>query len=107
MAKPSPTALSIDYLYAQECQLVQKVETWNAFARKKNDLFQCWDVLAIKDEETIAVQVTSRANVSARLRKIAEADSTPHLRRAGWTLLVHGWDKGQDGKWRLKEVDVS
>lgn len=107
MAKPSTTALSIDYLYAQECQLVQKVETWNAFARKKNDLFQCWDVLAIKDEETIAVQVTSRANVSARLRKIAEADSTPHLRRAGWTLLVHGWDKGPDGKWRVREVDVS
>lgn len=107
MAKPSLTALTIDYLYSQGCQLVQKVEVWNAFARKKNDLFQCWDVLAIKDEETIAVQVTSRSNVSARLRKIAEADSTPHLRRAGWTLLVWGWDKDSEGKWRVKEVNVS
>jgi hypothetical protein len=70
-------------------------------------LFECWDVLAIVEGETVAVQTTSRANVSSRLKKIAEAESTPHLRVAGWRLLVHGWDKDKDGKYRLREVDVS
>lgn len=106
MAAKSPTALTIDYLWSIGCQLVQKVETWNHFARRRNDLFECWDVLAIKDGETIAVQTTSRGNVSSRAAKIADAESTPHLRRAGWKLIIHGWDK-KDGAHRLKEVDVS
>ena len=59
--------------------------------------FGCWDVLAIRDGETIAVQTTSRSNVSSRAKKIAEAESTPHLRRAGWKLVIHGWDKGRKG----------
>lgn len=107
MAKSSPTALSIDMLWADGCQLVQKVETWNPFARRRNDLFECWDILAIRDGETIAVQTTSRANVSSRMRKIAEKESTLHLRKAGWRLLVHGWDKGPDGKHRVRVEDVS
>lgn len=106
MAKPSPTSLTIDYLYSIGCDLVQKVEVWNPFARKRKDLFDCWDVLAIKDGQTIAVQTTSRGNISSRAAKIAEAESTPHLRKANWTLLIHGWDK-KGGEYRLKEVDVS
>ena len=106
MAAPSPTALTIDYLWADGCQLVQKVETWNPFAKRRNDLFECWDVLAIKDGNTIAVQCTSRSNMSSRAKKIAEAESTPHLRKAGWRLLVMGWDK-RDGTHRVKVEDVS
>lgn len=106
MAKKSPTALTIDSLWADGCQLVQKVETWNPWAKKRNDLFECWDVLAIRDGQTIAVQTTSRSNISARVKKIAECESTAHLRKAGWILLVHGWDK-HEGIFRLKVVDVS
>jgi hypothetical protein len=105
MAKPSPTKLSMDHL-ALDCDLVQKVETWNPWAKVRNDLFGCWDVLAIRDGQTIAVQTTSRSNMSARARKIADAESTPHLRKAGWTLLIHGWDTFE-GKPRLKVEDVS
>lgn len=106
MAAKSPTVLTMDHLHAIGCQLVQKVETWNHFARRRNDLFGCWDVLAIKDGETIAIQVTIRTNMASRANKIAEAESTPHLRKAGWKLLIHGWDK-KDGEYRLREVDVS
>lgn len=106
MPTPSPTALTIDYLWSQGFNLVQKVETWNHFARKRNDLFGCWDVLAIKDGETVAIQVTSRGNMSSRAKKIAESESTPHLRKANWKLIIHGWDK-HEGKYRLKEVDIS
>lgn len=107
MSKPSPTSLSIDKLWADGCDLVQKVETWNPWAKRRNDLFECWDILAIRGSETIAIQTTSRTNVSSRAKKIAEAESTPHLRKAGWRLLIHGWDKGPDGKYRLREEDVS
>jgi hypothetical protein len=107
VAKKSPTQLTIDYLYAEGAQLVQKVEVWNPFARKRKDLFDCWDVLAVKDGQTIAVQTTSRGNISARANKIAESESTPHLRRAGWTLHIYGWDKGPDKLPRVKIVDVS
>lgn len=107
MSKTTLTSHTIDYLQKQGCQLVQNVETWNFFARKRKDLFGCWDVLAVRGTETIAVQVTSRSNISSRLRKISDADSTPHLRKAKWTLLIHGWDRQQDGRMRLKEVNVS
>lgn len=106
MSKPSPTKLSIDKLWEEGCCLVQKVETWNPFARRRNDLFECWDILAIRAGETIAVQTTSRSNISSRAKKIAEAESTPHLRKAGWSLEIHGWDK-HEGKNRVRVVDVS
>lgn len=102
----SPTALTIDYLYSIGCTPVQKVEVWNAFAKRRVDLFGCWDILAIKGKETIAVQCTSRGNMSSRIKKIAESEYTPMLREAGWTLWVIGWDK-QDGKYRMKLEDVS
>lgn len=106
MAASSPTALTMDYLHSQGYDLVQKVEVWNPWSRTRHDLFGCWDVLGVINGTTVAIQVTSRGNMSSRIRKIAEAESTPHLRKAGWKLLVHGWDK-HEGRHRLKEVDVS
>ena len=68
-----------------------------------------WDILAVKDGETVAIQVTSKSNMSARIKKISR-DIEPHtknLREANWTLLVHGWFKNKSNRWEVKEVDVS
>ena len=73
----------------------------------KRDLYGCWDILAIRDGETMAVQVTSGSNLSHRAKKIAEAESTPEVRKCGWTLMIHGWRKNSKGKWVVREVDVS
>ena len=64
-------------------------------------------MLAVKGQETLAVQTTSGSNVSKRVAKIADAEATPVLREAGWRLHVHGWSKRANGRWELRVVDVS
>jgi len=102
---PSPTERSLKHLREQGYR-VAVVEKWNPHARIRQDLFGFIDLLAIRGAETLAVQTTSRGNVSARVKKITEADALADVRKAGWRILVHGWGKLKDG-WTLKEVDVS
>lgn len=103
----SPTARSIDYLYAQGYTLVVKGEHWNHWAKIRQDFAGILDLIAFKKGETLGIQVTSRDNMASRRNKIADHDNTPHLRDAGWRLEIHGWDKGPDNKWRVKVEDVS
>jgi len=103
----SPTERTLAHMRKAGCR-AQVVEHWNAFAKRRIDLFGIVDVLALSPEgETIGVQATSLTNVSSRVNKIAESDALSALRRCGWKLLVHGWGKGADGKIRMREVDVS
>lgn len=104
--KQSPTARSLAHL-RKSCQLVQVVEKWNPHARIRQDLFGIIDILAIRDGETVAVQSTSWSNTKSRINKMTESDALEHLRKAGWTLLVHGWRKNKNGKYELKEIDIS
>lgn len=82
-------------------------ERWNPFAKIRQDLFGIIDVLAVGNGETVAVQCTSGSNLSSRLKKIADSDATPILRKSGWRILAHGWRKNSAGKWVLREVDCS
>lgn len=103
----SPTRRSLAHLRKAGC-VAQVVEHWNAFAKRRIDLFGIVDVVALSpDGQTIGVQATSLSNVSARVNKIAESESVAALRKCGWRLLVHGWGKGSNGRYRLREVDVS
>ena len=102
----SPTQRSMDLL-RERGVFVDKTEHWNAFARRRQDLFGIIDVLGIApDGTTIAVQTTSASNVSSRIRKIADAPVTVLLRKAGWKIVVHGWRKVK-GRWQVREVDCS
>lgn len=83
------------------------VERWNPHAKIRQDLFGTVDVLCIGKGETVAVQTTSGSNVASRVTKIAESEATPDMRAAGWRILVHGWRKGSNGRWILREVDCS
>ena len=108
----SPTQLSLKEL-RKTCDLVQVVEVWNHHAFIRQDLFGIIDILAIRGGDTIAVQCTSRGNMNARIRKMSESDALPHLRKAGWTILAHGWAKrkvkrgGVATRNELMEVDLS
>jgi len=102
----TPTQRSLAHLRADGWQ-VAIVEHWNPFARIRQDLFGVLDLLAVRDGVTLGVQTTSGSNVSARVKKIAESDAVPALRRAGWAIHVHGWRKGANGRWALREVDCS
>ena len=85
--------------------LVATVEHYNSFTRRKHDLFGCIDLLAIGNGETLAIQVTSRSNMSARIKKIEDSLALPEMLRSKWRILVHGWDKGTNGRYRLKEFE--
>ena len=87
--------------------LVWITETWNAFARIRQDLWGIADLICLRGEEVLAVQVTSRNNVSARCKKIADAPTIGPIRAAGIRVEVHGWGKLADGKYHCRIVDVS
>ena len=103
----SPTQRSLAQLRERgyQCHIV---EYWNAFSRKRVDLFGIFDILGVGNGETIAVQTTSRGNISSRLTKITDSDKIGECRKAGWRVEIHGWDKAPtSGRWRCKTVDVS
>lgn len=102
----SPTQRTLAYL-RKNGYMVAITEKWNPFAKIRQDLFGIVDVLAVREGETLAVQCTSADNVSSRVNKIAESESVPMLRKAGWKIVVHGWRKGSNGRYTLREVDCS
>ena len=102
----TPTQLTLRHL-RNDGWTAEVVEKWNPHAQVRNDLFGFVDVLAVRGPETLAVQTTSAANVSARVRKIADSPTIGAVREAGWRILVHGWAK-KSNRWVLaREVDVS
>lgn len=84
---------------------VATVEHYNAFTKRKHDLFGCIDLLAIGNGETVAVQVTSKSNLSARKHKVEEAEAYPEMLRSKWRVILHGWFK-ENNRWQLKEVEL-
>ena len=101
----TPTQRSLAYL-REEGYTVAIVERWNPHARIRQDLFGFIDLLAIRKDETLAVQVTS-TGVSSRIKKIMESDFLPKVRDAGWRIIVHGWRKNSKGRYVLRVEDIS
>lgn len=101
----SPTARS-KALLEKEGYKVAIVERWNPHANIRQDLFGFIDLLAIRENETLAIQTTSYSNVSSRITKIAEHDNVEAVRKAGWRIVVHGWQK-KGARWECRVVDVS
>ncbi len=102
----SPTQLTLKHL-RDEGWTAEVVEHWNPHARIRKDLMGFIDVLAVRGPETLAVQTTSAANVSSRIRKIADSPHIAAVREAGWAVHVHGWKKVK-GRWTLhRDEDVS
>jgi hypothetical protein len=73
----------------------------------RNDLFGAFDLLAVNSAGDVkAVQVTSRSNVNARVKKLTDLPVLAWLRKAGWGLEVWGFGRTKTkGDW-LK-VDLS
>jgi len=83
------------------------VERWIPGMHVKKDLFGFIDVLAIREGEVLGVQVTSRDHVATRITKITEHDNVAAVRAANIRIEVHGWDKGSNGRWRVRVEDIS
>src|SRR3546814_1483966 len=84
----SPTARTLAKLRA-DGWLAWVVEKWIPQTRKRSDLLGYIDILALRDGEVLAVQATSRSNVSSRVNKIAGHENVAAVRAAGWAIHVH------------------
>ena len=101
----SPTQRTLAYLREQGylCAIVEK---WNPHVKIRQDLFGFIDILAIKKDETLAVQCTS-TGVAARVKKIQESEYLSRVREAGWKILIVGWSKNSKGKYVMRLLDIS
>jgi len=106
MAGKSPTQRSLEYLREQGYH-PEVVERFNSFTKQRKDLWTWCDILAIKKDEVLAVQVTSSTNVSKRIHKIQESDTVGKVRDAGIRIEVHGWGKNSKGRYVLRVEDIS
>lgn len=104
-ASLSPTQRSLAYLREQGYR-VAIVEHWNPHARIRQDLWGWCDLLAIRKNEVLAVQVTA-SGVAARIKKIEESDTIGMVRDAGIRVEVHGHRKNSKGKYVMRIVDIS
>lgn len=104
--KVSPTQRTLKEMRSRgfHCAVVER---WNPHAKLRVDLFGFIDILCLGDGEVIGVQATSYQHVAERITKIQDHDNVAAVRKAGVKILVHGWKKGKDGKYLLREVDVS
>ena len=100
----SPTELTLRKLRT-DGYICKTVEHWNPFAKIRQDLWG-FDVIAAKRGEALLVQCTTASNMSARINKLAELESTPRVREAGFRLLVWGWKKIKN-RWTVIEKDIS
>lgn len=106
----SPTQRSLK-LMRDRGYLVAITEKYNPFAKIRQDLFGFIDMLAIKGDETIAIQTTDGTSVSKRINKIQTLESARlWLESSNRSIVVHGWRKvGPRGKrktWECREVKV-
>lgn len=103
----SPTSRSLDYLRNEGwfCSVVEQTIRGKGIVFKR-DLWNCADILCLREEEILAVQTTSGSNVSSRVKKVTECEALPRIRKAGILFHIHGWAKLKAG-WTLRIIDVS
>ena len=91
--------------FQEKGYLVANVESYNHFIKRKKDLFGIIDLLCIGNGETVAVQVTSKSNMSSRIKKIEASEAFPEMLRSGWRVVVHGWWKNKSNRYEVKEFE--
>ena len=101
----SPTQRSLEYLreLGYHCEIVEK---WNSFTKQRKDLWGWCDILAIRKDEVLAVQVTASA-VADRIKKIQDSTTVALVRDAGIRIEVHGHRKNSKGKYVMRIEDIS
>jgi hypothetical protein len=102
----TPTQHSLAYL-RRHGYLPAVVERWIPRINRRADLWHFADLLAVHPgrKEFLQVQVTTAANVAARLAKArAQPELAPWL-AAGGRFHVHGW-RCVDGRWHVRVVVV-
>jgi len=111
MPKVSPTQRSMALL-RKEGSVFQVVERWNAFARRRIDLFGCIDIVCIHPTRgIIGIQATSGTNHSARISKSLAEPKLKNWLEAGGKFEVWSWAKkgaaGKAKRWTCRIQPIS
>lgn len=109
-----PTQRSLNLLRSQG-YTVYVVESYNAFAKVRRDLFGFIDICAIHPDKkgVLGVQTTSGSNLAARITKAEALDAYKLWINTGNAVEFHGWRKLKTGKvqrtWQplIRRVDLS
>ncbi|MGC8519278.1 MAG: hypothetical protein ACP5P4_12245 [Steroidobacteraceae bacterium] len=100
----TPSARSVRLLEA-EGFTVDTVERWIPGARIRRDLFGMFDLIAVRNATTLAVQVTTSDHLANRRRKVAASPFLERIRAAGWQIELHGWRKS-GRRWECRREAV-
>jgi hypothetical protein len=105
----SPTSRTLKWL-KDSGWTVAITERWCPFSKRRKDLFNFIDILAVRNDCTIGVQCTSGSNVAARKTKILGLDEAKLWVSGGSRKIwVVGWRKlKKTNRWepRVDEVLV-
>lgn len=86
---------------------IDTAESYNAFSRRKKDLFRFIDIMGLHAAkgETLAVQATSKTNLSTRIKKAQALIDYHYWLACGNPVEFHGWFK-PNHIWVLKVIRV-
>lgn len=106
----NPSQRSLALLRKRGYDVVQNVEYWNPYAKRRKDLFGFLDILAMRKgtREILGVQTTSGSNLSARIKKAQALEAYHTFLACGGSVEFHGWRKiGKPPRWkpRLHRID--
>jgi hypothetical protein len=73
----------------------------------KRDLFNCIDILALRDGVTLAIQVTAGSSHANRATKVKENEYLPLMLAAGWRVEVWSYRKGANGRYSRRVEPIA
>lgn len=111
MSRPgtSPTQLSIRRLkdLGMACAVVEKFNTFVGEHGIRQDMFGFADIVAVGRAGIMAVQTTSRGNISSRERKVLMNPAAYLWALGNGIVVVHGWEMNGAGRWECEERRLS
>jgi len=98
----SPVQLSLKWLrdHGYECQ---KVEHWNHYAKRRQDLFGFIDILAVSEHHLLGIQSTDGSHHAEHVGKIM-ANRIAHDLAYHMDIEIWSWSKKLTGKRRKDKL---
>lgn len=101
----SPTQKTLKH-YRELGFICDIAEHWQHHAKRRKDLFNFIDVVAVGNGRIIAIQATAWSGVSARVNKIQEIEAADEWLLGGGEIHVIGWKPKRSQDFRIVEFEA-